>query len=107
MNESYHHAEFQELCALAHTGVLSASERMRLDRHLASCPDCREAYQNYRSLTVTGMPLLASMYSQPVAVEDWDDREVRKALFARIRSSARDSNADRAADARSTRLARF
>jgi hypothetical protein len=85
MSESYHHAEFEELCALAHAGVLSASERRRLDYHLAVCADCRQAYRHYRSLSATGIPLLASLYSHPSPVEGWDDRNARKALFARIR----------------------
>jgi hypothetical protein len=91
MSGSYHHAEFEVLCALAHTGSLSASERRRLCGHLAVCSDCREAYQDYRSLVLTGIPPLASIYSHPDPVADWDDRPVRNALFASIRRSPRPS----------------
>lgn len=107
MSGSYHHAEFEELCALAHTGILSAAEWRSLSRHLALCPDCREAYQDYRSLTVSGIPLLASIYTDPHAAEDWDDRDVRKALLARIRRSATESLGKTAPKARSAELAHF
>jgi hypothetical protein len=85
MNENYNQAAFEELCALAHTETLSADERLKLSRHLATCAECSEAYREYRLLATDGIPLLASTHAQLQPVEDWDDRSSRKALFARIR----------------------
>src|SRR5713226_549199 len=87
MNGNYNHAEFEELCALANTGTLTSAERRKLDRHLAMCAECWEAYREYQLLATEAIPLLASTYAHPQEAEDWDERPVRKALFARIRSA--------------------
>jgi hypothetical protein len=85
MNANYNHAEFEELCALAHTETLCADERRKFARHLATCAECSEAYREYQLLATEGMPLLASTHAQPTRATDWDDRSSRKALLARIR----------------------
>src|SRR6266852_7774633 len=85
MNGNYNHAEFEELCALANTETLTAAERLKLDRHLATCAECSDAYREYQLLATEAIPLLASTYAHPQDAEAWDERSVRKALFARIR----------------------
>jgi len=91
MNGNYNHAEFEELCALAHTETLTAAERLKLDRHLATCAECSEAYREYQLLASEAIPLLASTYAHPKEAGDWDERSVRKALFARIRGAEKPS----------------
>jgi anti-sigma-K factor RskA len=91
MNTNYNHSEFEELCALASAGALTATERQKLERHLAVCGDCADAYPEYRLLSTEGMPLLASTYARPQAIENWDDRAARKALLARVRSARAES----------------
>jgi TolA-binding protein len=87
MNWSYHHAEFEELCALAQTGTLTARERLKLSRHLSTCPDCRHACEDYRFLALHGMPRLASIYGHPDAAGEWESGPAQKALFRRIQSA--------------------
>jgi hypothetical protein len=87
MNENYGHADFEELCGLANTGTLSAAEQLKLRRHLIVCPECAEAYEQYRVLTAEAIPWLAATYGQAKQSRDWDQRSARKALFARIRSA--------------------
>ena len=87
MNANYNHSEFEELCALASTGVLTAAERHTLECHLATCADCSEIYQEYRLLSTEGIPLLAATHAHPQDIENWDERPARKALQARIRNA--------------------
>src|SRR5690348_14953832 len=87
MNANYNHSEFEELCALASTGVLTAAERYRLECHLATCADCSEIYQEYRFLSTEGIPLLASTHAHPQDIENWDEGPARNALQARIRNA--------------------
>jgi hypothetical protein len=91
MNGNYNHAEFEQLCALALTETLTAAERLKLERHLATCAECSEAYREYQLLATDAIPLLASTYAHPKEAGDWDERSVRKALFARIRGGEKPS----------------
>jgi hypothetical protein len=84
MNVNRSHAEFEELCALANTGVLTDAERLELVRHLAVCPECFEAHRQYMLLATAGIPLLASMHADPVEFKDWDEKSARRRLLARI-----------------------
>jgi len=87
MNEEHHHPEFEELCALAATGMLPAAERLKLRRHLEACPQCSEAYAQYRVLTREGLPLLASAHAHPVEAKRWNEKSTWKRLLARIRDA--------------------
>jgi len=78
------HEKFSELCALALSGALTAHESAELNDHLATCPECREAYREYTVLTKEGIPHLASRYGLPQEEESWDDSATRRKLFARI-----------------------
>ena len=53
------HNSFEELCALAATGDLSAEEFGRLQQHLHDCPDCRQAYRDFHNLVHSGLPAMA------------------------------------------------
>jgi hypothetical protein len=53
------HDEFLELCAVSTTGELTADEQAKLHAHLAGCPECREALQQYEAVTDRAVPALA------------------------------------------------
>jgi Putative zinc-finger len=91
MNRDNHHTQFEELCALANTGTLTAAERLELDRHLAGCAECRVAYHQYERLATESIPVLASIYAHPQETEDWHERSARRALFVRIRNAEESS----------------
>ncbi|MFP5227635.1 MAG: zf-HC2 domain-containing protein [Acidobacteriota bacterium] len=81
------HDVFLELCALSTANVLSAEERDRLSRHLASCAECREALAQYQSLASAGIPAaaLAGRYEEsPDSGSDWSLEDSEARLFARI-----------------------
>lgn len=54
------HETFLEFCALAASGELSAEEQEELQGHLAHCPGCRKALEEFAAAAVIGMPLLHS-----------------------------------------------
>lgn len=55
------HHEFLELCATFTTGELAQDERARLKEHLATCPECREALDEFELVATVGAPLLSSV----------------------------------------------
>ena len=84
-----YHQKFKELAALTHRGALTDSERLDLERHLQVCGSCQEAYAEYALISAEGMPFLAAAYGYNRDGEDWDNRSVRKRLFARIQETER------------------
>lgn len=53
------HEEFRELCALSTSGSLSVEERNRLQAHLKSCSDCREAMKEFEAVLDNVVPAFA------------------------------------------------
>jgi hypothetical protein len=89
MKEKQNHSNFEELCALANSGILTAAERLELRQHLEVCPECAEAYREYCTLTSEGLPLLASTHVDPLEVKSWSEKPTWKKLLARIRDAER------------------
>jgi len=83
-DEVQEHEKFRNLCALASSSALTASEAAELKAHLAVCEECREAVSEYGTLVKSGMPLLAARYGVAEEVQDWDDSKVGDRIFARI-----------------------
>lgn len=63
------HEEFLELCAVSTSGELSEEERKRLQDHLVTCADCRQALREFEAVADIGVPLLASELSTPTLNE--------------------------------------
>jgi hypothetical protein len=57
------HEHYEELCALATTGTLTAAELESLYAHLETCVECHEAFVQYQNLANEGMPFLASRFA--------------------------------------------
>jgi hypothetical protein len=53
------HDRFEEICALAALGEVSAEELTELEAHLDVCPACRREYSEYRELVHNRLPLAA------------------------------------------------
>ena len=80
------HEEFLELCTAATAGELSADERVRLDAHLAVCPECRQAMNEYDATRRATLSALAEE-SPPTgdgSGDSWSVEEAEKIFFERL-----------------------
>lgn len=76
------HEEFLELCAVSTSGELSEEERKRLQDHLETCADCRQALKEFEAVADIGVPLLSSELSTPTLNEpSLTTREVAEATL--------------------------
>jgi anti-sigma factor RsiW len=60
LSQTEPHDEFLELCAVSTSGELTEEEQKRLQDHLAVCPACREAIQQYESVVGHEIPAIAA-----------------------------------------------
>src|SRR5260370_5810535 len=63
------HDKFLELCAISTSGDLTEGEQKILQRHLAECPDCRQALKEFEAAADVGMSLLHPQLSNPDYLE--------------------------------------
>jgi hypothetical protein len=54
------HEEFLELCAVSTSGDLTEEEKTKLQKHLAGCPQCREALKEFQAAASIASPLFAA-----------------------------------------------
>jgi hypothetical protein len=69
----FEHDKYEELCALATAGVLSAAENDALFAHLEECEECREAFAEYQSVATDGMAFLAKRRGVPPKTTSFDE----------------------------------
>lgn len=80
------HDEFLELCALSASGELSQAEQKKLDQHLAVCPSCRQALQQYESVIDQAIPAIAAQEDPETANPGpgWSEKEAEQRLLERL-----------------------
>ena len=81
------HDEYLELSALSVSELLSPEERRYLDRHLLSCPSCKEIHAQYQALADLGIPAAVTGVEGNRSVHSVTDTgldESEAALFARV-----------------------
>ena len=79
------HDEFLELCAVSTSGQLSQEDQERLREHLAVCPTCREALQQYEAIVDDAMPTIAAEEaSEPDPGPSWSQTKAEKVFFERL-----------------------
>ena len=86
------HEEFLELCAVSTSGELTEEEKTKLQKHLAACPQCREALKEYQAAAEISSPLFAAEASAelPPKAETWSVEAAQAAFGKRL---AREKNA--------------
>src|ERR1700733_9145894 len=86
------HDEFLELCAVSTSGNLSEEEWKKLQNHLASCPECRQALKEFEIVADIGVPLLSSELA-PILSEDPNAApiETHETAAARRAATARET----------------
>jgi uncharacterized coiled-coil protein SlyX len=86
------HRRYERYCSLAATGQLGGPEMFELNKHVASCPSCREFLESVTQVSVQAMPLLAEKRT-PMA-----DREppagIRARFLSRLAAEQLNSGAD-------------
>ncbi len=80
------HESILELAAASHAEVLSESDRERLDAHLVSCSDCRNASEAYRNVCETGRSTPPPSFYGPIPSDaSWDHDRQKASLLAAVR----------------------
>ena len=82
------HEEFEELCALAATGQLSAEDEARLNEHLAGCESCRSASYEY-SVILRELPPSERGAPDREVLRQIDEEKFRERFLARARAEGR------------------
>lgn len=85
LSSKFEHERYEELCALASAGALTAAESEALFLHLGECADCRKDFAEYQSLASEGMPLLMDLHTPAPNADGFDERNA----LARLLKSAR------------------
>jgi hypothetical protein len=80
------HDEFLELCAVSTSGQLTEEEQNRLQEHLAVCPSCREALQQYEAVVSQSIPAIAANEKSESAEPGpaWSRERAEKTFFKRL-----------------------
>ena len=75
------HEEFEELCALRATGQLTEDEELRLTEHLAGCPLCRAACDEFSAI-LDGLPTPRGTVESPEVVRHLEATGFREKFLA-------------------------
>lgn len=80
------HEEFLELCAVSTSGELTEEEKTKLRKHLAGCPQCREALKEFQAAAEISAPLFAAEGSGELAskTETWSVEAAQAAFRRRL-----------------------
>jgi hypothetical protein len=79
------HEEFLELCAVSTSGELTGEERNKLAEHLAKCPACRKALEQFKLSAKAAIPTAASELSADGVTDSIVDLEkAESGFFARF-----------------------
>lgn len=84
MSQISPHDEFLELCAISTSGQLAGEERQRLQEHLAVCPSCREALEQYATLVSKIIPALARDTKNLGSDPSWWQEQAEAAFSQRL-----------------------
>jgi Putative zinc-finger len=80
------HDKFLELCAVSTSGQLTEPEHKRLKEHLATCPSCREALEQFEAVVDQAIPAIGA--NEPSEClgpgSSWSQEQAEKVFFDRL-----------------------
>jgi hypothetical protein len=82
------HEEFEELCALAATGQLSAEDELRLNEHLENCQPCRAVCEDF-AMIFREIPASERGVVDRDVLRQIDTNKFRESFLARARADGR------------------
>ena len=82
------HEHFEELCALAAAGQLSAEEERQLDEHLKKCDVCRQTSDEF-STVLHGLPVPKRGRVDHTLLRQMNESEFRRRFLDRARTTGR------------------
>jgi flagellar motor protein MotB len=90
------HDEFVELCAVSTSGELTEDEKTKLQKHLAICPECREALKEFQATAEISRPLFAAETSKdlPVNLDVWSVDQAEAAFRERLARESDEAGSD-------------
>jgi len=80
------HEEFVKLCALSAGGEITSEERKKLEEHLTTCSECREALKQFESVVGKAIPALAPELASETIQEDpsFSEESAEASFFKRL-----------------------
>jgi hypothetical protein len=92
-SDSVHHESFEQLCALAAIGEVSAAEFAELNEHLATCGNCQELYADFRGIASNELGAVATgRWSAGDASADLDEQGLLGRVLERAQAETRVSD---------------
>ncbi len=83
------HESILELAAASHADLLSESDQERLNEHLASCSECREASEDYRLLCERSRSIPRPNFCRSIPSEaSWNHDRQKASLLTAVRSQS-------------------
>src|SRR5437016_3499794 len=84
---------FEQLCALAAIGEVSAAEFAELNEHLATCSNCQEVYADFRRIASNELGAVATgRWSAGDSSADLDEQVLLGRVLERAQAEARVSD---------------
>jgi hypothetical protein len=80
------HEKFLQMCAARTAGELTPAEQEELEAHLAVCPDCRSALEDYEIVVQHGLAALATEPRAEDRQDSWSVERAEKDFFKRLKA---------------------
>ena len=95
------HDEFLELCAVSTSGDLTEAEKTKLEKHVADCPECRQALKEFQAAAEISAPLFAAEASGeiPPKIETWSVDAAEAKLRERLARETKQTSTESARSA--------
>ena len=91
--DSIHEERFEQLCALASIGEVSASEFAELNEHLSTCSNCEEVYADFRRIASNELGAVATgRWSAGDSSADLDEEVLLGRVLERAQAETRVSD---------------